>query len=230
MNESSAFSLPWQSLFMATTPPAPRGQLLIWTDVDPAHDPDFNRWYDREHMQERIAIAGFMRARRFRAAAACPRPYLALYDTENLDVFRSTGYRQAFAQQTEWSLRNFARMRDTQRRVGALTIDAGEGEGGVLALFVIADARMPTAQLEPHFRDTVAQAHVVRASLLDTDVALSSPLSAEAPPARADRVAMVEATDVDAAFDAARSLARRLTVDDGDGGIHVFRTLWRLGA
>jgi hypothetical protein len=41
---------------------------------------------------------------------------------------------------------------------------------------------------------------------------------------------MVEATDVDAAFDAARSLARRLTVDDGDGGIHVFRTLWRLGA
>ncbi|MBE0546337.1 MAG: hypothetical protein IH627_01510 [Rubrivivax sp.] len=215
---------------MATIPSAPRGQLFIWTDVDPAHDPDFNRWYDREHMQERIGIAGFERARRFRAAAACPRPYLALYDTENLQVFRSTEYRQAFARQTEWSRRNFARMRDTQRRVGELTVDAGEGEGGALALFVLADLSMPPAQLEPHFRRTVEREHVVRASLLDTDLALSSPLSADAPPARADRVAMVEATDVDAAFDAAQRLARQLSVDAADGGVYVFRTLWRLGA
>ena len=41
--------------------------LCIWTDIDPAHEVDFNRWYDREHMQERVAIAGFQSARRFAA-------------------------------------------------------------------------------------------------------------------------------------------------------------------
>ena len=32
------------------------GELFIWTDVDPAHEQDFNRWYDTEHMQERAAL------------------------------------------------------------------------------------------------------------------------------------------------------------------------------
>ena len=32
------------------------GELFIWTDVDPAHEQDFNRWYDLEHMQERAAV------------------------------------------------------------------------------------------------------------------------------------------------------------------------------
>ena len=32
------------------------GELLIWTNIDPAHEDDFNRWYDREHMTERAAI------------------------------------------------------------------------------------------------------------------------------------------------------------------------------
>lgn len=213
---------------MAPVAPTFCGQLFIWTDVDPAHEPDFNRWYDREHMQERMGIPGFLRARRFRSIVACPRRYLALYDTENLAVFRTSEYQKAFAQQTDWSRRNFARMRDTQRRVGELTVDEGKGEGGALALFVFADPDRSGARLAPHFRDIVKRDHVIRASMLETDVDLSAPLSAGAAPARADKVAMVEATDADAAFDAAAYLARQLAVDVQDGGVHGFRSLWRL--
>src|SRR3954471_859489 len=108
---------------MNSTSHSPRGQLCIWTDVDPAHDAEFNHWYDREHMQERVAIPGFQAARRFRAIAPGARPYLALYDTDDLAVFTSPAYRQAFTQQTAWSLQNFARMQATQRRVGELTIE-----------------------------------------------------------------------------------------------------------
>ena len=106
---------------MSSLPILAPGQLSVWTDVDPAHELDFNRWYDREHMQERMGIAGFRRARRFRSLVSCPRPYLALYDTDSVEVFRSPAYAQAFTQQTEWSLRNFGRMRETQRRVAPPT-------------------------------------------------------------------------------------------------------------
>ncbi len=214
---------------MASVAPASRGQLFIWTDVDPAHETDFNRWYDREHMQERMGIPGFLRARRFRSPVAGPRRYLALYDTESLAVFRTGDYQEAFAQQTDWSRLNLARMRDTQRRVGELAVDEGNGEGAALALFVFSDPDRSASRLVPNFRDIVERDHVIRASLLETAVDLSTPLSAGAAPARADRVAMVEATDADAAFDAAEHLARRLAVDVQEGLVHVFRSLWRLG-
>lgn len=212
---------------MTFAPPAACGQLFIWTDVDPAHELDFNRWYDREHMQERMAIAGFRRARRFRSIVSCPRPYLALYDTESLQVFREPAYRHAFERQSDWSRRNFARMRETQRRVGELIVDVGRGEGGALALFVSADGGVQPPQVEPYFHAMVERDHVVRASLLRTDVALSAPLSAGAASARADMVAMVEATHATAAFEAASALASRLPVAQ-TGGVYVFQALWRL--
>jgi hypothetical protein len=205
------------------------GQLSIWTDVDPAHELDFNRWYNREHLQERMRIPGFRRARRFRSLVSCPRPYLALYDTDSVQIFQSPAYSQAFAQQSEWSQRNFARMRETQRRVGELLVDVGQGEGGALALFVIKSAKLQPIQAGSHFQTVVERDHVVRASLLRTDVDLSAPLLSAAPAAQADMVAMVEATDADAAFDSARILARHLA-NEQPGDVYVFQVMVRLGA
>ena len=92
-------------------PIAGTGMLLTSMDIDPEHEAEFNRWYDREHMQERVAIPGFQSARRFKAIGDCARPYLALYYTDTLEVFRSQPYAQAFNNQTQWSLDNFKRMR-----------------------------------------------------------------------------------------------------------------------
>ncbi|MFT4194939.1 hypothetical protein [Ottowia sp.] len=207
---------------------APRAQLCIWTGVDPDHEADFNRWYDREHMQERVAIRGFQSARRLRALDAGPRPYLALYDTEDIGVFTSAAYRQAFTKQTEWSLRNFARMRNTQRRVGQLVVEAGEGEGAFAAVAVL--PAMP-AEIEPLrvlLEGLCADGDAIHASVLATDVPLSTPLTAgaEAPPA--DAVVMVEYSTAEAARAHAPALAAALGV--AAASIHFFQTLWRLGA
>jgi hypothetical protein len=213
---------------MKTDTSAPRGQLCIWTDVDPEHELDFNRWYDREHMQERVAIPGFQSARRFKAIGASTRPYLALYDTDDIGVFASAAYRHAFENQTGWSLRNFARMRNNQRRVGRMAIEIGDGEGGALALFVVPPQAPDVEALREPLAGSAAADHVIRASLLLTDVGLSTPLKPDALPAPADGLVMIEATRADVAQAEAAALASALGLPGAE--IHVFQTLWRLGA
>ena len=61
------------------------GLLLFMTDIDPAHEDEFNRWYEEEHLGERMAIPGFLSARRFQAVQGTPK-YLAIYDLESPDV------------------------------------------------------------------------------------------------------------------------------------------------
>lgn len=209
-----------------------RGLLCIWTDIDPAHELDFNRWYDREHMQERVAIPGFQNARRFAALGPCPRPYLALYYTDTLDVFRSEPYARAFANQTPWSLENFKRMRGTQRRVGALTLEAGEGEGGCMAVFVLPAAQLADAavlaRLEQGLKDATQQDYIVCATLLRTDAQLSTPVTADAVPAPSDALVMLEASRPEAARQQALALAAAAGVAASE--VYLFQLLWRLGS
>ena len=68
------------------------GLLLMMTDIDPANEADFNRWYEEEHLDERMAIPGFINARRFTALEGGPK-YLALYDLESPEVLQSAAYR-----------------------------------------------------------------------------------------------------------------------------------------
>lgn len=122
-------------------------------------------------MAERAAIPGFMWARRYRARRAAPR-YLALYRTESLSVFTSEAYRQAFSQQTAWSLANFGRMRNTRRRVMAVTPLGGYGTGALLVL-------IPGAPAPAALRDVLAVDGVLALRRLEPDPALSTPLPSE---------------------------------------------------
>lgn len=206
--------------------PTPHGQLFVWTDTDPAQEDDFNLWYDREHMAERVAIAGMPWARRYRATDPAARRYLAIYRTENMGVFTSDAYRAAFANQTEWSNRNFARMRNTQRRVMAVAREGGMGAGAGLALVELAgtaDAAIaPLAAL-------LDRAGVLRAQLLVPDAALSTPLPSEDATARVLRpVALIDTVDDTTAR--AASAALRAALGDAAVSGQTFRLIWSLDA
>src|SRR5215831_1730771 len=114
-------------------PLAGKGMLLTSMDVDAGHEADFNRWYDREHLEERVAIDGFLEARRYVAHSANPK-YLCLYSTATLDVLDSPAYRARLANPTDWSRRTMARFKNMIRVVARITSSRGQGRGAVLGI------------------------------------------------------------------------------------------------
>ena len=213
-------------------PMAGKGMLLTSMDIDAAHEAEFNRWYDREHLEERVAIDGFLEARRYVAHQGSPK-YLCLYSTETFDVLDSPAYRTALANQTDWSKANIARFENMIRAVARITISRGVGRGAALGIIRLRpaggeDKLRPTlsALLDPADLDGVISMH-----LLESDPALSKPLTndaAAANPGAGDWFALIDATGVDAVPKAAARIVdnaalKPLVVTNG-----VYRLLFDL--
>jgi hypothetical protein len=165
-------------------PLAGKGMLLTSMDIDPADEADFNRWYDREHLEERVAIQGFIEARRYVAHVGSPK-YLCLYSTETIDVLDSPAYRAKLANPTDWSKRTLARFKNMIRAVARITISRGQGRGAVLGIVRL----RPQAGLEEGLRaemnkrlDPGTLDGIVSMHLIESDAGLSGP-TAEIPSA-----------------------------------------------
>lgn len=72
-----------------------RGLLLVMIEIDPAYEEEFNRWYNEEHVPERLTCPGFLSARRFIALEGEPK-YLAIYDLESPEVLQSEAYKKIY--------------------------------------------------------------------------------------------------------------------------------------
>ncbi|MDB5547719.1 MAG: hypothetical protein JWP21_1166 [Tardiphaga sp.] len=175
-----------------------KGMLLTSMDVDPAHELDFNRWYDREHLAERVAIPGFVEARRYMAHDAAPR-YLSLYSTKTFEVLDSPAYRAALANQTPWSKANIARFQNMIRSVARITISRGRGRGAALGLVRLRGATTDlrdrlASRFDPELHDGV-----IGISLLEGDPSLSRSLTNPADDSGAsDWFILIEGTSIDA--------------------------------
>ena len=162
-------------------PLAGKGMLLTSMDIDPSDDVDFNRWYDREHLEERVAIPGFLEARRYIAHQGSPK-YLCLYSTETFDVLDSPAYRAKLANQTDWSRKTMARFKNMIRAVARITISRGQGRGAALGIVRLrpmagGEDKLRTAlqqKLNPEKSDGIISMH-----LIENDPALSKPLTDE---------------------------------------------------
>ncbi len=119
-----------------------KGILITSMNIDAAYEDEFNLWYDREHIAERVAIDGFIQARRYQAIDANPK-YFATYTTGDFEDLSSPAYQQALANQTDWSKTNIARFKDMIRVVGRITVSTGQGRG----------AAMTVLRLRPDFID-----------------------------------------------------------------------------
>ena len=113
--------------------PSGAGALLVASmNVDPAAEPEFNEWYNAEHLPQLGAVPGVLCARRYSSSAADrERKYLALYHMTGPDVPSSDAWKKA----------------PTRRGPGAC------GRGAMLEKA----ANTPwTERMRPHFRDLLA--------------------------------------------------------------------------
>ena len=215
-------------------PLAGKGMLLTSMDVEPSDEADFNRWYDREHLLERVAIDGFLEARRYVAHDGSPK-YLSLYSTETFDVLDSPIYRTALANQTDWSKRTIARFKNMIRAVARITISRGQGRGAVLGIVRLRPAAgnqdsLRTAlreRLDPKGLDGIISMH-----LIESDPVLSKPLTDKASasdPGAGDWFALIDATNVNAASTAiAARLADGTVLKSAVISAGIYRLMWDL--
>jgi hypothetical protein len=216
-------------------PLAGKGMLLTSMDIDPKDEADFNRWYDREHLIERVAIDGFLEARRYIAHQGSPK-YLCLYSTATFEVLDSPAYRTVLMNPTEWSKANLARFKNMIRTIARITISRGQGRGAALGIIRLRPAagshdRLRAAlgeRLDPEKLDGIIAMH-----LIESDPALSKPLTDDPPvsdPGAGDWFVLIDATNVNAISDA---MAARFTGPGAfEGGIKMssgsYQLMWDL--
>ena len=212
-------------------PLAGKGMLLTSMDIDAANEAEFNRWYDREHLEERVAIEGFIEARRYVAHEARPK-YLSLYSTETFEVLDSPAYRTALANQTAWSRENISRFKNMIRAVARITFSRGQGRGAALGIIRL----RPTAGGEDRLRDTLHQQldpqkfdGIISMHVIESDPRLSKSLTEDASgsnPGASDWFVLIDATDVSAVPPAAALINDNVALKPLVVSSGIYRLLW----
>ena len=81
------------------------GLLMVWADVPADKETEFNRWYNEEHLAERMAIPGFLSGARYEAFKGGPK-HLAVYELESPAVLQSAAYKKVSENPTAWTKRS----------------------------------------------------------------------------------------------------------------------------
>jgi hypothetical protein len=106
--------------------------LIVFNQVKAADEQDFNEWYNREHIDERVNLPGFHRARRYVAERGSPK-YLATYECNRVQDLAAPGYLKLLANQTPWTQSVMARFTKFTRLTLTVQVDMAHGAGGAVA-------------------------------------------------------------------------------------------------
>jgi hypothetical protein len=212
-------------------PLAGKGMLLTSMDIDAADEAEFNRWYDREHLEERVAIEGFLEARRYVAHKASPK-YLCLYSTVDFEALDSPAYRAKLANPTDWSIKTMARFKNMIRAVARITISRGTGRGAALGLVRIRPQAADQDALRATLKDRLdpgERAGLISMHLLESDAALSKPIAGNpgaSEPGAGDWYVLIDGTEISAIESAIAACTAALTSAVISTG--VYRLMWDL--
>src|SRR5690242_16822004 len=140
-----------------TMPLYGKGMLITLTQVSARDERDFNEWYNREHIDERVNLPGFHRARRYVAVRAAPK-YLATYECDSVADLATPDYLKLLANQTPWSQAVMARFTHFNRMTVRVQIDLTHGVGGAVTTVRFVPEPGRRRELLAWLRDTLPRA------------------------------------------------------------------------
>ena len=191
------------------------GILAVWTDCAAEGEADFNEWYNREHLPERVGVPGFLKGVRYRAVEA-DRGYFTWYRTADVGVLASKPYRDRLNDPTAWTQRVMGVFRNTIRSAMTVEGEAGEASTGAWAAVLRADEGLGAVDLEA----LVAADEALGAMRWHLDRAATGSPTVEAsirgPDTQAARAVLVQTATEGAARRAARTLAGH-----GEAGVYA---------
>jgi hypothetical protein len=191
-----------------------KGMLIVYTDIAPRNERDFNEWYNREHIDERVNLPGFHRGRRYVSVGGTPK-YLATYECDSVEDLSTPSYLALLANQTPWTQAVMKRFASFKRMAVRIQIDRTNGEGGAITTvrFVPTPSmRRPLIEwLEEALPKAVARPGMVGAAAAENDLEVANaPMrSGSMDRPRADEVEwvlMLEGVDPKTTASAARTL------------------------
>ena len=159
------------------------GVLLALNDVVQAAEEEFNRWYQQQHVPERLGIPGFETARRYRAVDGKP-AYMAVYECESIGVLASKTYLERLANPTDWTKKVMPSFRNMLRSACRETWSAGTGVGGGAIVVQCKPIEGREVAARCYVKDALApglmqSASLVRMSLWEADAAVTGGSSPE---------------------------------------------------
>jgi hypothetical protein len=196
--------------------------LALWNDIAAGREAEYDQWHTREHVPERVAVAGFAGARRYVQRARATRRYFTLYEVADEAVLAHAEYADLVQHPTPWSASMRPDFRHFVRAACRVRASVGEGIGAALAIacYVHADAPRVADAV-----DALRQAPGVVGCHLGERAPEPPPAwvagARDAAVRAFDRVLLIEALDREAAAAAlahARALAGLAEVGADSGG------------
>ena len=133
------------------------GLLMVYCDVAAEHDEEFNRWYNEEHIPERLAIPGVLNAARYKAVAGGP-TYLACYELASPDAWYAEAWQRWLKNPTAWSKRmapsviGTSYIRNLYRRIYPPNVPAETAQAEMSPVLLVGRMSVP-AELEAKFNE-----------------------------------------------------------------------------
>jgi len=126
------------------------GLLMVYCDVPAEHEEEFNRWYNDEHIPERLALPGVLNAARYKAVEGGP-TYLACYELASADAWHAEAWQQRLKDPTPWSQRmapsviGTAYIRNLYRRIYPTNVPAETAQAAMSPVLLVGRMSVPAA-------------------------------------------------------------------------------------
>lgn len=141
------------------------GILSVWNDIAPEGAEHFERWYNREHLAERVGVPGFRFGRRYELASGNDRRFMAFYEVDSPDVLTSPAYVERLENPTPWTREAMKSFRNMVRTVCDLRAAAGDLIGAYTVTLRADEAMAPAPDASALVTRMAAEPGVARVQL-----------------------------------------------------------------